>query len=417
MCGIERGAVPLLEQTLAAERQQTVFATGRVLSVDVLRGLTLAFMILVNDPGDWKHVFRPLDHADWNGWTLTDLVFPTFLFCMGAAMVFSLGTRAGRGDSRGKMAGHVLRRGVKLFAAGMAVNLFPLLHWRGMRIFGVLTRLALCYVLGGLIVVWTRRPRALIAVVCAILLGYWVLLRWVPVPGYGLPGRDVPFMDQTANVVSWVDRGASAWMLAHLHVGSLYRKVRDPEGLLSTVPATVSVLLGVLAGLAMRRSVGGEARSRRRMQGRLILWGFAGVVAGEIWSAWFPINKNLWTSSYVLLAAGVGTLVLAGFSVLVDGRAMPWPGWLRAITWPWLVFGSNAIVALLVSDVLVKSLIAIRWVASDGSRHTALGLLYQAGFARSGSTEWTSLAWAICFVVVCFLPNWWLWQRRIFVRL
>jgi predicted acyltransferase len=396
------------------------FAIGkpvRVLSVDLLRGVTIALMILVNDPGDWSHIFGQLDHAQWNGWTLTDLVFPTFLFLMGASMVFSLMARAAKGDCRKTQAGHIFARAGKIFLLDLVLAYFPRMHWGGLRLYGVLTRIALCYLLGGLLLLMTRRMRWIAAMVAVILVGYWVLLRWVPVPGLGMPGRDIPFMDRTQNLVAWMDRGVVAWTQRWLHTGVLYQHVRDPEGLLSTLPAVATTLLGAMAGIWMRRPmVEGVRETPGRMRVMLAGAGAAALFAGLIWGRWFPINKNLWTSSYVLVAAGWAALALAGASWLVDGRPRPWPKWLSVVTWPWFVFGSNAIAAFTVSVVIVKTCLYFH-VMSGGERTTVWGAIYEDLFARHGSTVWTSLAFAVSFVVVCLLPNWLLWRRKIFLRI
>jgi len=388
---------------------------GRVLSVDMLRGLTIALMILVNDPGDWGHVFGPLDHAKWNGWTLTDLVFPTFLFLVGASIIFSLSSRAAKGNCKLTLAGHIFARAGKIFLLAMPLNYFPRMHWGGLRLYGVLPRIALCYLIAGLIVLATQRVRWLLLITAVLLAGYWVLLRWVPVPGIGLPGRDVPFMDPNLNLAAWLDRGAMGWTQHWLHTGVLYNHTRDPEGLLSTLPAVASTLLGALTGLAMRTGVARVGWNRVRIW--MAITGVTSIVAGEVWGLWFPINKNLWTSSYVLLAAGLAAVVLAFCSWLMDGREGRLPGWLRAATWPWLVFGSNAITAFVTSIVLVKTMLYLHHVGVDGTRRTWWYLAYYEGFARHGSTEWTSLAFAVSFVVVCFLPVWWLWHKRIFLKL
>jgi predicted acyltransferase len=401
--------------------ERTIAGPPRVLSVDLLRGLTIAFMILVNDPGDWGHVFGPLDHSPWNGWTLTDLVFPTFLFLVGASVVFSLESRAAKGDCRKTLAGHVVLRTVKILVLQYILVYFPRMHWRGMRLYGVLPRIALCYLLAGLILIATLRMKSLkvrvevlAAVVIVLLVGYWVLLRWVPVPGLGMPGRDIPFMDQNANLTSWIDRGAMAWTQRWLHTGTLYVHTRDPEGLLSTLPAVATTLLGALAGIWMRRPAGVRGGAPlRRMQLWLSAAGVGGVLAGELWSITFPINKNLWTSSYVLLAAGWAALALAALSWLVDRRSEPWPRGLRVVTWPWFVFGSNAIAAYTTSVVVVKTL--IYWKPGGGP--SMLGLIYTKVFARGNSTEWTSLAFAVSFVAVCFLPVWFLWTRKWFLKI
>ncbi len=386
-------------------------APRRLLSVDVLRGLTVALMLLVNDPGDWKHLFGQLDHAEWNGWTLTDLVFPWFLTLMGASLVFSIEARRARGDCRKTLTGHVFARGAKIFLLGVLLAYLPRMHWSTLRIWGVLQRIALCYVGAGLVVIFTRRLRWLGLIVSVVLVGYWVLLRWVPVPGLGLPGRDIAFMDTTQNLVSWVDRGVSHWMLRWLHTGTLYRKVRDPEGLLSTLPAIASALLGAMAGVWMRRERVG------RMQTVLALAGAAAFFAGEVWARWFPVNKNLWTSSYVLVAGGLCCVLLAACSWWMDREPMKaWPRGLRWASWPWLVFGSNPIAAFVFSAVAVKTMLYFRVADADGDRHTLWALSYDTVFARHGSNEWTSLAFAVSFVVFCFLPNWWLWRKKVFLR-
>jgi len=291
-----------------------------------------------------------------------------------------------------------------------------------------------------------RRARVgiLVGVVAALLVGYWVLLRWVPVPGDGMPVRDFPLLDETRNLTSWVDRLAMQGTQHWLHTGVLYRKGRDPEGLLSTLPAVATTLLGALAAFWMRAAVPvakaplqadgnfrAEARtylrdegavavrgsgSMLRMQGWLAAAGVAGVAAGSVWAVWFPINKNLWTSSYVLLAAGWAALALAGLSWLVDGRAEPWPQWLRVVTWPWFVFGSNAIAAFTVSAVLVKGCLYFHVQDGDG-RISVWEWMYNHWFARVDSTNWTSLAFALAVVGVCFLPNWWLWRRKWFLKI
>jgi predicted acyltransferase len=399
-----------------AATEHVVVKPGRVLSVDILRGLTIALMIMVNDPGDWGHVFPQLDHAQWNGWTLTDLVFPTFLFIVGASIVFSMVARQARGDCRKTLAGHAFARAGKIFLLAMVLNFFPYMHWTHLRLYGVLTRIAVCYLIAALIVLATKRVRWLVLIIATLLVGYWVLLRWVPVPGIGVPGRDVPFMDKNLNLAAWLDRAAMGWTQRWLHTGTLYNHTRDPEGLLSTLPAVATTLLGALAGLAMQAA--GASRERwKNVRLRLVAWGVAGIVAGEVWGRWFPPNKNLWTSSYVLLAAGIAAMVLAACSWLTDDRPQPWPRWLRVTTWPWLVFGSNAIATFTISVVIVKAMLYLHATGADGVRRTWWYLAYWDVFARAGSNEWTSLAFAVSFVAVCFLPVWWLWRRKIFLKL
>ena len=388
----------------------------RITSIDALRGLTIAFMILVNDPGDWRHVYWPLDHAAWNGWTPTDLVFPTFVFLVGCSIVFSVGARLARGVTRTAISLQMLRRFGILFFIAMFLTAYPHFHMTRLRILGVLTRIALCYLIAGLIYVWVRRARWLVLIVFVLLAGYWVLMRWVPVPGLGWPVRDFPLLDPDRNLAACIDRGFNGWCQAWLHTGRLYEKTRDPEGLLSTLPAVATALLGVLAALWLKTT-----RSATTLRNGLLAAGAVSLTLGELWNVWFPINKKLWTSSYVLMAGGWALLALGLGYWLLDGeriqdRASGWGRAVRAAVWPLLVYGSNAIAAFCLSELLVETLSWWKVPFGDGRRISAWGWVYGHGFAWNGSTENTSLAFALVYVVVCFLPNWLLWRKKIFLR-
>ena len=389
----------------------------RFLSVDVLRGLTVAFMILVNDAGDGKRVYAPFEHAEWNGWTCTDLVFPTFLFLVGCSIVFAVQARLRRGVPSGSLVLQILRRASLIFLIKMAITALPFFHLSHMRIFGVLTRIAICYAVVALLFVFTRNWRVLAGVTVVLLVAYWALLRFVPVPGYGHPGVDVAFLDPSGNLTSYLDRGFNNLTQHWLHTGALYRGTRDPEGVLSTLPSIATTLLGVLAGLRMTREAAPDPRAAaRRSATAFALAGALCIAAGELWSVWFPINKNLWTSSYVLLAGGIALVALALFHWVFDGEQ--WHerhAWLRALAWPALVFGSNAIFAYSLSSLLEIAFDTIRVHAADGSRALHFWL-YRATFAHGGSTPNTSLAWAFFFVLLCFLPTWILWRRKWFLR-
>jgi predicted acyltransferase len=391
----------------------SLVASRRVLAVDVLRGITIAFMILVNDPGDWNHVYAPLDHAEWNGWTVTDLVFPTFLFLIGASLIFSLQSRIARGDSRWALAGHIVRRGAILFAIKLFFSIYPHLHFANMRIYGVLTRIAICYVIAGLICLVTRKISHLAAISAVLLVGYWALLRFVPVPGFGVPTHDVPFLDPDGNLTSWIDRDVMGFLERTIHVGKLYRVTRDPEGLLSTLPAVATVLLGSITAIFMRN----ERYTPATKRNGLAAAGIVCIAAGELWSRTFPINKNMWTSSYVLLAAGIALVGLALLYWLIDMlRIQEKSRFGRAALWPWLVFGSNAIVAYCMADFIVETLGWIK-VPDAGRSIGVSSWAYLHLFARGHSTEITSLAFAIAFVALCFVPNWLLWRKQIFVKI
>ncbi len=387
-------------------------ASTRVLSVDVLRGITIAFMILVNDPGDWSHVYSQLDHAPWNGWTLTDLVFPSFLFVVGMSIIFSLQSRISRGDSRGVLAAHIFRRAAIIFAIKMFLSAYPHFHLSHLRIYGVLTRIALCYLCAGLICLWTRKIVPLACITAALLIGYWALMRFVPVPGFGIPTHEIPLLDPMGNLAAWLDRHISAFTLRTIHMGRLYETTRDPEGLLSTLPAIATTLLGSITAVFMR-SLTCTPTARRNV---FALAGALFVAAGELCNRTFPINKNLWTSSYVLLAAGISLLGLALFYWLVDMERIQGKSHIaKAAIWPWLVFGSNAIVAFVLSELFVETMLWIK-VHDSGKTITAWNWIYVHLFSHGHSTEVTSVAFALTFVAVCFIPNWLLWRKRIFLK-
>jgi predicted acyltransferase len=425
-------------------------ASNRVLSVDVLRGLTIALMILVNDPGDWSHTYSQLDHAPWNGFTLTDFVFPNFLFLVGASIVFSLQSRIARGESKRTLALHMFRRALTLFAIKMFLSAFPHFHLTHLRLYGVLTRIALCYLAAGLLclAVWNTRYRArtLLGITAALLVGYWILMRFVPVPGLGLaslhdaiPTHAIPILDPDRNLAAWLDRGVNAFTQRWLHTGSLYNQTRDPEGLLSTLPAIATTLIGCITALWLRRPVPlipslslvalppawmPQKTFQQQTMSGLILASLGCQLVGHVWNYTFPINKNLWTSSYVFFAASLSICLLALCYRLIDTRRLSdnlkgnW--FLR----PWLIFGSNAITAYVVSDFLVELTLWIKVPAgslinpTDPSQRISGWLwTYRHLFARHNSTEITSLAFAVAFTALCFIPNWLLWRRKIFLKI
>ena len=404
----------VLSLSVVVSSCMTLTAPPRILSIDALRGLTVAFMILVNDPGDWSHIYWPLDHAEWNGFTPTDMVFPMFLFLVGYAVVFSVDSRLKQGVPRRTIALQILRRAAIIFALKMFLSAYPHFHLTRLRIYGVLTRIALCYLVTGLIFLYVRSVRALAGIAVVLLAAYWILLRFVPIPGLGLPVRDFPLLDPDRNLTAWIDRGVSTFTEQWLHTGRLYEKTRDPEGLLSTLPAIATTLFGVLAALWLRaRDI---AMSRR-----VLVLGASGLLSlalGVLWNPWFPINKKLWTSSYVLFAGGWSLLALAVAFWLFDARRVQDRSRVaKAMLWPMQVFGANALTAYIVSEFLVETMIWIK-LPPDQAGHslTAWAWMYFHLFARNGSTANTSLAFAVVYVMLCFAPNWILWRRKIFVR-
>jgi len=376
----------------AAETTSVTKTSTRLISLDVMRGITVAFMILVNNGNQYS--YWPLKHAEWNGWTPTDMVFPTFLFLMGTSLVFSFESRLSRGISRASLMLHTFKRFIILFLLGLVVNGFPYFHLHTLRIYGVLQRIAVCFLIASFLYLWDRKPASKIAIVIVALFGYWILMRWVPVPGFGIPGKDIPLLDKDANLVAWLDR--------HIFPGRLYEHTRDPEGLLSDLPALGTALLGVLTGIWLRtqRTLGQKAAG-------MFAAGIAGLVLGGIWNIWFPINKKLWTSSYVLFAAGISILGLALCYWAVEIK-----GWKRGWTYFWLVFGMNTIAAYVFSELLAPLL----WTLHLNSQ--SLGaVIYKNIFAPIPSHAFGALLYSIAFVLACWIPMWILYRRKIFIKI
>ncbi len=371
----------------------------RLISLDVLRGITIAFMILVNNNGDERFAYWPLKHALWNGWTPTDLVFPTFLFVAGVSLVFSFESRLAKGASKGSLLLHALRRSIILFALGLVVNGFPFFHLSTLRIYGVLQRFAVCLFIASAIYLYSKgksKVATLVTVLVAALIGYWIIMRWIPVPGYGLPTRDIPLLDKDANWVAYLDR--------HIFPGRLYEGTRDPEGLLSDLPALGTALLGMLTAIWLRA----KKSTQTKFLG-LFAAAIAGLILGKIWGHWFPINKKLWTSSYVLFAAGWSLLGLSICYWLIEIKK-----WSRGWTFPWVVFGSNAIAVYVFSELLP----ALFYDVHVGSNHHTLGqIIYAHAFGLVPDKAFGSLLYSLCYVAVCFIPALILYRKKIFIKI
>ena len=383
-----------------------ISAAKRLLSLDVLRGLTIAFMIMVNNPGGGG-AWTQMRHAAWNGFTATDLVFPAFLFVVGVSIVFSTEARLKRGDSRAKLAWHTIRRAAILFLIGIVVNGFPYFRLDHLRIYGVLQRIAVCYLIVSLFYLWDRRLWTKVTLLVCVLAGYWILVRWVPVPGAGVPGRDIPFLDQNQNIVAWVDRQL---MPGHLYEDWPTHNACDPEGLLSDIPAIGTTLLGLLAGLWLRARLTVKWKALG-----LALGGASCLALGYLWSIWFPLNKKMWTSSYVLVAAGWSLLLFALVYWAMEQHGWGKHGWGKRLLWPWLVFGSNAIVAYVISELLGSAIELVPFT-SGGRRTDALRYVYMHVFASIPDPGWRAFAYSLFYTAVCFLPVWLLYRKRIFVK-
>jgi predicted acyltransferase len=366
----------------------------RLLSIDVLRGLTIAVMILVNSQ-QGHAVFAQLHHAAWDGFTLADLVFPTFLFVIGISLVLSTEARLARGATKGTLVRHILRRSTVLFLFGMLVNTFPFINLPGIRYYGVLQRTAVCYLVVGLLSLlpgW--KNKATIAIACVV--GYWLLMRFVPVPGYGMPTHTIRINDPDGNLTAWLDR-------ALFGPSHLYEKTHDPEGLLSTLPAIATTLIGVLAGLWLRTQHTIERKASALAASGIIL-----AFTGLAWSPYVPLNKKIWTSSYVLYAGGLSLLLLATAVYLIDTRPSSKP---NTIYTPFLVFGTNAITAYLISELIFGISALIRWPNNGPLR------AYWAWLSTNiHAYGIPSLIFSITVVLITWLAVYPLYRKRIFLR-
>jgi predicted acyltransferase len=382
----------------------------RLLSIDVLRGLTIAFMILVNNQTGPAPLHQ-LSHADWNGFTATDLVFPTFLFLVGLTTVLSTAARLARGATRKELFLHTLRRALLLIVFGFVVNNFPFFHLASARYYGVLPRIAICYLIVATLYLLSPKwqSKALIAIACLLI--YWALMRFVPVPGFGVPTHDVAMNARDGNLAAWLDR--QIFSAPHL-----YERTRDPEGFLSTLPAISTTLFGLLAGLWLRTN-----RSTARKAGMLALAGVIFVCLAWAWNPYFPVAKKLWTSSFALLAGGLSMLLLAASIYIVDvlrlrrsdtdsdraeSPAHP------LIYRPLLVFGTNAILAYLISElgesVLTK---LIHFPGGLNAKVTA----YRAISSVTSQPWCASLIYSLVFVLICWLLVLPFYRKRIFLRI
>lgn len=376
--------------------------TQRLLSVDVLRGLTIAVMILVNNqPGD--NGFFELSHAKWNGFTLTDLVFPTFLFLVGLSLVLSTAARLAKGASRQTLFLYTLRRAAILAFFGLIVNTFPFQHLDHIRFYGVLQRTAICYLIVGSLCLIRSGWKDKVAIAIACLVGYWLLMRYVTVPGCGVPTHEIPINDPNCNLTAYIDRA----IFAPQH---LYQRVRDPEGLLSTLPAISTTLYGVLAGMWLRTT-----RSNAYKSAGLALAGVLLASSGLLWNIVFPINKKLWTSSFSLFAGGLSLLLLAAAVYAIDAKRWGREG-LAANESPWfykplMVFGTNSILAYMVSELLPGALAFIK--TADGNILKTWQYKLHWVMPVHG---WPEFFFGLTIVLITWLIVLPLYRKRIFLR-
>jgi len=371
---------------------QTAPAANRLLSLDFFRGLTIAGMILVNNPGSWAHVYPPLTHAAWNGWTPTDLIFPFFLFIVGVSITLSLTSKKENLPPSRDVYLKIARRSLILFALGLFLNGFPFYDLETLRIPGVLQRIAVCYCFAAVVFLncdvkmqafWTG----------TLMLVYWAFMQWFPVPGIGAGSYTM-------------GENFSAWLDSLILEGHMWSQTGswDPEGIFSTLPAISTTLFGVLTGELLKRDMSG-----RQKTGWMLACGMAAVAAGAAWHLWLPINKNLWTSSYALFMSGMALLFLGVSYYLIDVR-----GWRRG-TGPFRVYGMNAITVFVLSGIVGRLLYLVKWETGSGPV-TLKQWLFDTFFMSWLSPLNASLGYALAFVFLSYLAMYYLYRKQIFLK-
>ncbi|RYE31181.1 MAG: DUF1624 domain-containing protein [Sphingobacteriaceae bacterium] len=367
----------------------------RLLSLDVFRGITVAMMTLVNNPGDWGHIYTPLEHSEWNGCTPTDLVFPFFLFIVGVSIVFALESKKADPALHRQLITGIIRRAVILFAIGLILSLFPYFHFATVRIPGVIQRIAVVYLIVGLLYIFQTR-KAMLITFWAILIGYYLLMTFIPVPGVGYAN-----LNPETNLGAWLDRTILGE--AHLWKSS---KTWDPEGILTDLPAVATGIFGVLIGTFLKRKDQPEAQK----VSWLFTVGVLAVIAGLLVDLFFPINKALWTSSYVLYTGGLAILSLTLLYWLIDVQGY------KRFTKPFVIFGVNAITVYTFSGIIPRILGMITFTNSEGTTVNLHEYLYNTFFTPYFSPINASLAGGLTYVLIWYVILWLMYRKNIIIK-
>ena len=359
----------------------------RLISLDAFRGFTIAAMIMVNNPGSWSYVYPPLEHAEWNGLTPTDLIFPFFIFIVGVSIVLAYSKRLKAGAPKSSMYRKIAVRSLNIFLVGILLWLFPRFNFHDIRYVGVLQRIAVVFFFSSLLFLNTRwKTQAIIAGV--LLVGYWLAMVLIPTPGFGKV-----MLEPGANLAAWID--------SKLLPGVLWQKTWDPEGVLSTLPAIATGITGMLAG----HLILSELNQERKVI-YLFSMSFFAFIIGFFWNYIFPINKNIWTSSFVLVTSGLAGMLLAVSIFFVDMQGR------TRFTKPGIIFGSNAITVYVLADVW--RLIFYAWkIGGESLNVHFLNFFEQAGW----SLKFGSFLYALLFIGFNFIPAWILYKKKIFIKL
>jgi predicted acyltransferase len=368
----------------------------RLIALDAFRGATIAGMMLVNNPGSWTNVYRQLEHARWNGWTFTDMIFPSFLFIVGVAMTFSFRSRMQEGSDKTKLYWHIIRRTVIIFLLGVILNGFPSYHLATIRIPGVLQRIAICYFIASLIVL-NSGIRAQSIWTVSLLALYWMMVKLIPVPGYG------------AGVMQPV--GSLCWYVdSHVFAGHTYAYAPapgfDPEGIVSTIPSVATVLFGVLTGHWLQSKYTSKEKAMWMFSGGIIF-----ILLGLVLNIWLPINKNMWTSSFSVLMAGWSLLGLSIFYWIIDVKGY------KKIAMPFVIYGMNPLTVYFLSGIIAKLYSnVIVWRTQAGQIVSLHDYLFQKFFLPIASPVNASLLFAISFMLLMYLIAWFMWRRKWFLK-
>ncbi|MBU2493763.1 MAG: DUF5009 domain-containing protein [Bacteroidetes bacterium] len=367
--------------------------TERLLSLDVFRGITILGMILVNNPGSWSDIYPPLRHAEWNGCTPTDLIFPFFLFIVGVTTTISLSKYRDNGNNI-EVYKRLIRRSLSIFLVGMFLAGFPFFNLSTIRIPGVLQRIAVVYFFTSIIFLNVKKQN-IVYVISALLLSYWGMMTLIPVPGVGSPS-----LEPSANLGAWIDR-----LLLNGHLWS-YSKTWDPEGILGTIPAIGTALLGVLTGYLLKS---GDDKTLKTLY--MFFYGNILMTLGYIWDFWFPINKSLWTSSYVVYTGGMALVFLAVCYWLIDVKGYKW--WTK----PFHIYGTNAITVFALSGLMAKLMGIIKITGSNGEEIALKTFIFNNVYLPIASPINASLLFAVSYILLWLFLIWLLYRKQIFIKL
>lgn len=367
----------------------------RLMSLDAFRGATIAGMMLVNNPGTWGAIYPQLQHAEWNGWTFTDWIFPFFLWIVGVAMTMSFAHRQERGDTRKQLLAQIVKRSLIIFGLGLLLTGFPNFNLSTIRIPGVLQRIAVCYFIASLIVLYTKHTRSYVYWLVGLLASYWLMMMLIPVPDIG-----AGVLEKGKNFAAYID---SLFLSGHMWSQT---KTWDPEGIVSTLPAVATTLFGVLTGHYLR-----SQHSKEEKTAWMFVAGNILLLLGAALDMWLPINKSIWTTSYSIFMAGWALVCFAMFYWIIDVKG--YKRWAK----PFVIFGMNAITVYVLSGLIGRlygSILTLQ--QSDGAEISLQGYIFRTFFLPLGSPINASLIFAICFLLFLFLLAWIMWKRNWFLK-